>query len=125
MPAREAPQPPYWLVFERVAPGAEPLMVSVDELPVLPLFVSADNAESILASADFGPGWRPVEVSGAGLLTVLEACRGKVEYVALDPPPARTGGMRVEMGGLGELIEALSQNPEDDLFGLGQDGSLR
>src|SRR3712207_5822081 len=100
-------------------------MVSVDELPVLPLFVSADNAESFLASADFGPGWRPVEVSGAGLLTVLEACRGKVEYVALDPPPARTGGMRVEMGGLGELIEALSQNPEDDLFGLGQDGSSR
>ena len=125
MPAREAPQPPYWLVFERVAPGAEPLMVSVDERPALPLFDSADKAESFLASADFGPGWRPVEVSGAGLLTVLETCRGKVEYVALDPPPARTGGMRVEMGGLGELIEALSQNPEDDLFGLGQDGSNR
>jgi hypothetical protein len=29
------------------------------------------------------------------------------------------------MGGLGELIEALRRNPEDDLFGLGQDGSLR
>jgi hypothetical protein len=26
------------------------------------------------------------------------------------------------MGGLGELIEALRQNQEDDLFGLGQDG---
>lgn len=122
MPAREAPQPPYWLVFERVAPGAEPLMVSVDDRPALPLFDSAERTEAFLASADFGPGWRPVEVSGAGLLAVLEACRGKVDYVALNPPPARSGGMRVEMGGLGELIEALRQNPEDDLFGLGQDG---
>ena len=100
-------------------------MVSVDDRPALPLFDSAEKVESLLASADFGPGWRPVEVSSAGLLTVLKSCRGKVEYVALNPPPASTGGMKVEMGGLGELIEALSQNPEDDLFGLGQDGSLR
>jgi hypothetical protein len=125
VPAREAPQPPYWLVFERVAPGADPLMVSVDDRPALPLFDSAERTQAFLASADFGPGWRPVEVSGAGLLAVLEACRGKVEYVALNPPPARTGGMRVEMGGLGELIEALRQNPEDDLFGLGRAGSPR
>ena len=125
MPAREAPQPPYWLVFERVAPGAEPLMVSVDDRPALPLFDSADKAESFLASADFGPGWRPVEVSGAGLLSVLEACRGKVEYVALDPPPARAGGMRIEMGGLEELIEALKTGrQETDLFGLGDDLDL-
>jgi hypothetical protein len=27
--------------------------------------------------------------------------------------------MRVRMGGLRELIEALQQSPEDDLFGLG------
>jgi hypothetical protein len=33
--------------------------------------------------------------------------------------------MRVEMGGLGELIEALRRDLEDDLFGLGQDGTLR
>ncbi len=100
-------------------------MVSVDERPTLPLFDATEKAGAFLASADFGPNWRPVEVSGAGLLAVLEACRGKVEYVALNPPPARTGGMKVELGRLGELIEALRQNPEDDLFGLGPDGSLR
>lgn len=121
MPAREV-GPPYVLLFERAAPGAEPLMVSVDDRPALPLFDAPEKAETFLASADFGPGWRPVEVSGAGLLAVLEACRGKVEYVALNPPPAKSGGMRVEMGGLGELIEALRQSPEDDLFGLGQNG---
>jgi hypothetical protein len=27
--------------------------------------------------------------------------------------------MRVRMGGLTELLDALRQNPEDDLFGLG------
>ena len=124
MPAREI-APPYWLVFERAAPGAEPLMVSVDDRPALPLFDAAEKAKAFLASADFGPDWRPVEVSGAGLLAVLEACRGKVAHVALNPPPARAGGMRVEMGGLEELIETLGKNPEDDLFGLGQDGSLR
>jgi len=110
------------LLFEEAAPGAEPLMVAVGNHPALPLFDATEKAEAFLASADFGPGWRPVEVSGAGLLAVLEACRGKVGYVALNPPPARTGGMKVEMGGLGELIEALRQNQEDDLFGLGSDG---
>lgn len=110
------------LLFEEAVPGAEPLMVSVDDRPALPLFDSAEKAGAFLASADFGPGWRPVEVSGAGLLAVLERCRGKAGYVALNPPPARTGGMRVEMGGLEELIGALRQNPEDDLFGLGSDG---
>jgi hypothetical protein len=124
VPAREV-GPPYWLIFERAAPGAEPLMVSVDDRPALPLFDAAEKARAFLDSADFGPGWRPVEVSGAGLLAVLEACRGWVGHVALNPPPARAGGMRVEMGGLGELIEALRRDPEDDLFGLGQDGTLR
>ncbi len=122
MPAREAPKPPYVLLFEEVAPGAQPLMVSVDERPALPLFDAVEKAEAFLASADFGPDWRPVELSGAGLLAVLEACRGKVDYVALSPPPATEGGMKVEMGGLGELIEALRQSTENDLFGLGQNG---
>ncbi|MGH3146642.1 MAG: hypothetical protein ACRDTR_12675, partial [Rubrobacter sp.] len=67
-----------------------------------------------------GPGWKPVEVSGAGLVAVLETCRGQVEYVALNPPPAREGGgMNVEMGSLEELIEAFQASREDDLFGLG------
>jgi len=121
VPAREV-GPPYFLLFEDPKPGAQPLMISVDERPAVPLFDSTERARAFLASADFGPGWRPVEVSRAGLLTVLEACQDRVEYVALNPPPARTGGMKVEMGGLGELIEALGENPEDNLFGLGSDG---
>ena len=100
-------------------------MISVDDRPTLPLFGSTQKAESFLLSTDFGPGWKPVEVSGAGLQAVLEACRGKVEYVALNPPPATSGGMKVEMGRLGELIDALKQSPEDDLFGLGSGGSFR
>ncbi len=119
MPSREAPQPPYVLLFEEAAPGAEPLMVSVDDRPALPLFDSSERAEAFLDSTDFGPSWKPVEVSGAGLLTVLETCRDKVEYVALNPPPASAGGMKVEMGGIEELIEALQTSREDDLLGLG------
>ncbi len=120
MPAREAPQPPYLLLFEEAAPGAEPLVISVDDRLALPLFGSTQKAKSFLSSTDFGPGWKPVEVSGAGLLAVLESCRGRVGYIALDPPPARVGGgMKVEMGGLEELIEAFEQSREDDLFGLG------
>jgi len=119
MPAREAPQPPYVLLFEEAAPGADPLAISVDDRPALPLFGSNEKAEAFLASTDFGPGYKPVEVSGAGLLAVLEGCRGRLEYVALDPPPAAEGGMRVEMGSLEELIEALQTSQEDDLFGLG------
>ncbi len=121
MPSREAPQPPYVLLFEEAAPGAEPLMISVDGLyPALPLFDSNEKAEAFLSSGDFGPGWKPVEVSGMGLIAVLESVRDHVEYVALNPPPASEGGMRVEMGSLEELIEALEQDRrEDDLFGLG------
>ncbi|QIN77889.1 hypothetical protein GBA65_04440 [Rubrobacter marinus] len=120
MPAREAPQPPYVLLFREAVSGAEPLLISVDERGALPLFGSADGAQAFLDSTDFGPGFKPVEVSGMGLLAVLEGCRGKVEYVALNPPPAGAGGMRVEMGGLDELAEALQTGGgEDDLFGLG------
>lgn len=115
--------PPYVLLFEEATPGAMPLMISVDDHGALPLFDSAEKAEAFLSSADFGPDWRPVEVSGAGLLAVLESCRHQVEYVALNPPPARAeGGMKVEMGSLEELIEALQASPEDDLFGLGSNG---
>lgn len=116
MAANEVPQPPYVLLFEE----AEPLMISVGDRGALPLFDSAEKAGEFLSSTGFGPGWEPVEVSGAGLVAVLESCRGEVEYVALNPPPAREGGgMKVEMGGLEELIEALQTSPEDDLFGLG------
>ncbi len=125
MSTRDMPQPPYVLLFEEAAPGAEPLVISVADRPSLPLFDSATKAEAFLSSTDFGPGWKPVEVSGAGLLAVLEGCREKLEYVALNPPPARKeGGMRVEMGSLEELIDALeTSRRETDLFGLGSNGS--
>lgn len=120
MAANEVPRPPYVLLFEEAAPGAEPLLISVDGRGALPLFDSVEKADTFLSSANFGPDWKPVEVSGAGLVAVLESCRDKVEYVALSPPPAREeGGMKVEMGGLEELIEALQTSPEDDLFGIG------
>jgi hypothetical protein len=118
--ANEPPQPPYVLLFEEATPGAVPLLISVDDRGALPLFGSAEKAQTFIDSTDFGPGFKPVEVSGAGLLAILETCRGQVEYVALNPPPAREGGgMSVEMGDLEELIDALQTSREDDLFGLG------
>src|SRR4028119_2000089 len=36
MPAREAPQPPYVLLYEEAAPGMEPLLISVDDRPPPP-----------------------------------------------------------------------------------------
>ena len=120
MPARKAPQPPYVLLYEEAAPGMEPLLISVDARPSLPLFDSATKAQAFLDSTDFGPDWKPIELSGARLVVALEACRSKAEYVALDPPPAGEGGMRVEMGWLEELIDALqTSGDETDLFGLG------
>ena len=124
MPARGMPQPPYVLLYQEAALGSDPLVILIDDRPSLPLFGSVAKAEGFLSSADFGPGWKPVEVSGAGLLAVLEGRRGEAEYVALDPPPAGEGGMRVEMGSLEGLIEALqTSQQETDLFGLGSNGS--
>jgi hypothetical protein len=120
MTANEPPQPPYVLLFEEAAPGALPLLISMDDRGALPLFDSSEKAQVFVDSTGFGPDWKPIEVSGAGLLAVLETCQGQVEYVALNPPPAREGGgMKVEMGGLEELIEAFQASQEDDLFGLG------
>jgi hypothetical protein len=121
--ANEPPQPPYVLLFEEAAPGAMPLLISVDGRGALPLFDSAEKAQDFVDSTDFGSDWKPIEVSGAGLLTVLETYRGQVEYVALNPPPAEEGGgMRVEMGSLEELIEAYGASREDNLFDLGSFG---
>ena len=120
MPERQAPQPPYIVLFQEAAPDADPLVVSVDQRAALPLFSATEKAEAFLESADFGPGWMPVDVSGAGLIVILEKYRGVIGHVALDPPPASEGGMRVEMGSLEGLIEALQTEDETDLFGLGQ-----
>src|SRR5215208_215288 len=98
------PRQPYVLLFEEVVPGATPLTILVDDRGAVPLF---------------DPEVEAVEVSGAGLARALESVEHEVSYVAINPPPAGEGPMRVRMGGLTELIEALQQNPEDDLFGLG------
>jgi hypothetical protein len=113
------PQPPYVLLFEEVVPGARPLTILVDDRSAVPLFDSEEKAEAFVASTDFGAELESVEVSGAGLLRALESVGDDVDYVALNPPPAGEGPMRVRMGGLEELVEALQQSQEDDLFGLG------
>src|SRR5215203_3766769 len=113
------PQPPYVLLFEEVAPGARPLTILVDARGAVPLFDSEEKVRAFMASTDFGAGLKPVEVSGAGLVRALESVRDEVDYVAINPPPAGEGPMKVRMGSLEELIEALQQSQEDDLFGLG------
>src|ERR671918_2703263 len=116
------PQPPYVLLFEEVVPGARPLTMLVDDRGAIPLFDSEEKAGAFLASTDFGVGLVPVEVSGAGLVRALESVGEDVEYVAINPPPAGEGPMKVRMGGLEELVDALQQSQEDDLFGLGSKG---
>lgn len=119
MAAGEAPRPPYVLLFEEVAPGAPPLVILAGNRPAVPLFDSESKAATFAAATDFGGPLEPVEVSTAGLIRALETVREHAHYVALDPPPATgEGGMRVRMGSLEELVQALQSNPEDDLFGL-------
>jgi hypothetical protein len=117
--SEEMPRQPYVLLFEEVIPGATPLTILVDDRGAVPLFDSEDKARGFLASTDFGADFEAVEVSGAGLARALESVEREVGYVAINPPPAGEGPMRVRMGGLKDLIDALRQSPEDDLFGLG------
>jgi hypothetical protein len=117
--SEEMPRQPYVLLFEEVVPGATPLTILVDDRGAVPLFDSEDKAGDFLASTDFGAQFEAVEVSAAGLAWALESVEREVGYVAINPPPAGDGPMRVRMGGLAELVDALRQNPEDDLFGLG------
>jgi hypothetical protein len=120
MAGNEMPPPPYVLLFEEVAPGATPLVIMVDDRAAVPLFDSSAKAEAFLDSTGFGAGLEPVEVSAAGLIRALESVESDVRYVALDPPPAKSeGGMKVRMGSLKELIEALEESRrEGDLFDL-------
>jgi hypothetical protein len=117
------PQPPYVLLFEEVVPGARPLTILVDERGAVPLFDSEEKAGAFVDSTDFG-ALAPVEISGAGLVRALESVRDEVDYVAINPPPAGEGPLKVRMGGLEELIEALQTSQQGhDLFGLGSNGS--
>jgi hypothetical protein len=116
------PRPPYVLLFEEVVPGARPLAILVDDRGAVPLFGSEARARDFLAATDLGPDLEPVEVTSAGLIRALESVADEIEYVALDPPPPSGGGMRVRMGSLRDLVEALETSQEDDLFGLGSGG---
>jgi hypothetical protein len=120
MASNEMPQPPYVLLFEEVVPGARPLTILVDDRGAVPLFDSEEKAGTFLTSTDFGAGLEPVEVSGAGLVRALESVGDEVDYVAINPPPAGEGPMKVRMGSLEELVDAMRQSQEDDLFGLGE-----
>ncbi len=123
MASEEIPQPPYVLLFEEVVPDAPPLAILVGDRRAVPLFDSARKAEAFLASTDLGPNPEPVEVSSVGLIRALRSVGDAVEYIALNPPPAKEGGMRVRMGSLRELVDALeASRREDDLFGLGSGG---
>jgi|SRR5215204_3103805 len=119
MASNEMPRPPYVLLFEEVIPGARPLTILVDDRGAVPLFDSGEKARAFAASTDFGAVLEPVEVSGGGLVRALESVSDDVYYVAINPPPAGEGSMRVRMGGLEELVGALQRSQEDDLFGLG------
>jgi hypothetical protein len=116
------PRPPYVLLFEEVVPGARPLTILVDDRGAVPLFDSQEKAGAFVASTDFGSGLESVEISGAGLIRALESVGDEVYYVAINPPPAGEGPMKVRMGSLEELVDALQQSQEDDLFGLGSKG---
>ena len=121
----EVPRPPYVLLFEEVVPGALPLAVSVDERGAVPLFDSEEGAAAFAASTGFGAGLEPVEVSRSGLIRALRSVEDEVDFVALNPPPAGAGVMRVRMGSLRELVEALrTAGRGDDLFDLGSGGSF-
>ena len=123
MASDEMPRPPYVLLFEEVVPGARPLAILVDDRGAVPLFDSAMKAEAFLASTDLDPNLEPVEVSSTGLIRALTSIGDEVEYVALNPPPVKEGGMKVRMGSLRELVDALeASRREDDLFGLGSGG---
>ena len=124
MASNEMPGPPYVLLFEEVVPGARPLAILLDDLPAVPLFDSEAKARDFVASTGFGSDLEPVEVSSAGLIRALESVEDEVEYVVVNPPPAREeGGMRVRTGSLRELVDALeTSRGEDDLFGLGLGG---
>lgn len=113
----EPPKQPYILLFEGGNSASFPLAVSVGERGAVPLFDSKEKAGAFLKSTGLGDEFSPMEVSTSGLIETLESVGDQVEYVAINPPPASEGGVKVRMGGLTELIEALREGRDEvDLF---------
>lgn len=109
----EPPKQPYVLAFEGGDAGSLPLAVTVSDRAAIPLFDSKEKANSFLASTSLEGEFSPVEVSTAKLIETLGAVAGQVEYVAINPPPASEGGMKVRMGSLEELVEALREGRDE------------
>lgn len=116
----ELPPPPYFLLFEE-GEDSLPLAVEMGNRSTVPLFASRDAAQAFADSMKLGEDFRAHEVSQGNLITVLEDLEEQVEHVALNPPPESAAGMKVQMGTLRELVEALRQSQQEgDLFGLGE-----
>lgn len=115
----ELPRPPYFLLFEE-GHDSSPLAVEMGGRSTVPLFASGGVARAFADSMDLGENFRPAEVSPDTLAEILQDLEEQVGYVALNPPPQGAAGMKVQMGTLSELVEALRQRQrEGDLFGLG------
>lgn len=121
----EPPKQPYILAFEGGDADSLPLAMAISGRGAIPLFDSKEKAEAFLGSTKLEGGFSPAEVSTAGLIGTLGAVAEQVEYVAINPPPESEGGMKVRMGSLPELIEALREGRDEvDLFDfLGGNGA--
>lgn len=119
----EPPRPPYFLLFEAEVvseEGSPPLAVEMGGRSTVPLFASRNAAQAFANSMNLGEDFLPAEVFPDTLIKILEELGGQVEYVALNPPPESAAGMKIQMGSLSELVEALRQRQQEgDLFGLG------
>ncbi len=98
-------------------PAGEPQILTLefdegDE--VIPLFSTIAEAEALLRSTDvFGSDWKPLELSDAQLLPLLEEFSGVVEYAVLNPPPQRPeGNMTADLVALQRFIEFLQGRPQ-------------
>jgi hypothetical protein len=121
----EPPKQPYILAFEGGDAASLPLAVMVSDRSAVPLFDSKEKANAFLGSTGLDEEFTPVEVPASGLISTLEAVRDEVEYVAINPPPESEDRMKVRMGSLPELVEALREGRDEvDLFDfLGENGS--
>ncbi|WP_119066349.1 hypothetical protein [Rubrobacter indicoceani] len=112
----EPPNPPYIVPFEGGREWNLPLALVIGSRSALPLFDDHARAAEFIASGGFG-GYAPVELTTDALVATLRSVSGQVEYVAVNPPPAGEAGIKVRMGGLTELADALAESRDEvDLF---------